>query len=257
MSCRSGLAAILALSAVLHAPATAAAEELLVFAAASLQDALGKAAQVYRMKAGVKVAASYAGSGTLARQIAQGAPADVFISANVRWMDYLEALGRIETGTRADLLRNRLVLIAPSNSAVQLSIAPRFPLAKALGDGWLAMADPDHVPAGLYGKAALERLGVWRSVGSRIARTDNVRGAVALVARGEAPLGIVYRTDVLALKSVRIVAAFPEATHPAIVYPGAVLANSKHKAQAREWLAFLRSAEGAAMFKQCGFGIVH
>lgn len=257
MSCRSGLAAILALSAVLHAPATAAAEELLVFAAASLQDALGEVTQVYRMKAGVKVAASYAGSSTLARQIAQGAPADVFISANIRWMDYLEALGRIEAGTRADLVGNRLVLIAPSTSAIQLTIAPRFPLAKALGDGWLAMADPDHVPAGLYGKAALETLGVWRSVGTRVARTDNVRGAVALVARGEAPLGIVYQTDVLALKSVRIVAAFPEDTHPAIVYPGAVMANSKHKAQAREWLGFLRSPEAAAVFKQYGFSMVH
>jgi len=242
--------------AVMHAPA-AMAEELLIFAAASLQDALGAAAQFYKRKTGVTVVASYAGSSTLARQIAQGAPADAFISANTRWMDYLEAAGRIEGGSRADLLRNRLVLIAPRSSPVQLSIAPRFPLAQALGEGWLAMADPDHVPAGLYGKAALETLGVWRSVAARIARTDNVRGAVALVARGEAPLGIVYRTDVLAVEHVRIVAEFPQDTHPAIVYPGAVIADSKHKARAREWLAFLRSTEAAAVFKQYGFAVLH
>jgi len=202
------------------------------------------------------VTISYAGSGALARQIEQGAPADVFISANVRWMDYLEERKRVATGSRVDLLRNRLVLIAPSPSLVRLTIAPNFPLAAALGRGRLAMADPDHVPAGLYGKAALEALGVWRSVAARVARTDNVRGAVALVARGEAALGIVYRTDVLTVRSVRIVAEFPESAHPAIVYPGAVLANSKRELRAREWLAFLRSVEAAAVFEQHGFTVV-
>lgn len=254
MTGRSRWLAVLALSALLHAPAVRA-EELLIFAAASLQDALGAAAQLYKRTTGVTVAVSYASSSALARQIAQGAPADVIISANARWMDYLEGLGRIERGSRADLLRNRLVLIAPSTAKVQLSIAPRFPLAQALGDGWLAMADPDHVPAGLYGKAALETLEVWRSVAQRVARTDNVRGAVALVARGEAPLGIVYRTDVLAVKRVRIVAEFPQDTHPAIVYPGAIVSTSKKKERARALLEFLRSVEADTVFKRHGFAM--
>lgn len=255
MSCRSGLLAIVALLALLHPP-TVAAQELLVFAAASLQDALNAASRHYQRRAGVGVTISYAGSSALARQIEQGAPADVFISANVRWMDYLEERKRLATGSRVDLLRNRLVLIAPSPSPVRLTIAPNFPLAAALGKGRLAMADPDHVPAGLYGKAALETLGVWRSVAARVARTDNVRGAVALVARGEAALGIVYRTDVLTVRSVRTVAEFPESVHPAIVYRGAVLANSKRELRAREWLAFLRSVEAAAVFEQYGFTVV-
>lgn len=233
--------------------ASGGAQELLVFAAASLKDGLDAAIVAYPGDAAI--VASYASSSTLARQIEQGAPADLFISANPQWMDHLEELGLIRDGTRADLLGNGLVLIAPAGSDLMLVVAPGFDLAGALGDGHLAMGDPDHVPAGIYGKAALESLGVWNAVASRVARADNVRAALALVARDEAPLGIVYSSDAVADPSVRVVDAFPEDSHPPIVYPIAVIAGSEHPAAAG-LIDFLRSAAAAPAFERFGFTLL-
>jgi molybdate transport system substrate-binding protein len=234
----------------------AQADELLIFAAASLKDALDAAIVEYTAaETGREVVASYASSSTLARQIEQGAPADVFISANPEWMDYLAERDLIRADSRADLLGNGLVLVAPADGAATLEIAPGFDLAGALGGGRLAMGDPDHVPAGLYGKAALENLGVWDSVASQVARADNVRAALALVARGEAPLGVVYRSDAAADPSVRTVAAFPEDSHPPIIYPVAVIAGSQHPGAAG--LAdFLRSPIASLVFERFGFTVL-
>ena len=187
------------------APASAQAEKLIVFAAASLKDALDEVNAAYQREKGQETATSYAASPTLAKQIEAAAPADVFISADLDWMDYLAKKNLIKPETRANLLGNRLVLIAPANSAAKLGIAPNFPLAQALGNGRLAIADPNGVPAGRYGKAALESLGVWSSVADRLAPAENVRATLALVSRGEAPLGIVYQTDAASSKSVKIV----------------------------------------------------
>jgi molybdate transport system substrate-binding protein len=234
--------------------ASAEAQELLVFAAASLKDALDAAIVEYTAETGRAVVASYASSSTLARQIEQGAPADLFISANPEWMDYLAERGLIRADSRADLLGNGLVLVAPKDSAVSVEIAPGFDLPGALVGGRLAMGDPDHVPAGTYGKAALESLGVWRAVAPAVIRADNVRAALALVARGEAPLGIVYRSDAVADTDVRVVAVFPPDSHPPIVYPFAVIAESKHPAAA-ELALFLRSESAAPLFERYGFSV--
>src|SRR5215475_6101268 len=176
-------------------PASAQDGKLVVFAAASLKDALDEVNAGYRREKGQETATSYAASSTLAKQIEAAAPADVFISADLDWMDYLAKKNLIKPETRANLLGNRLVLIAPVNSAAKLGIAPNFPLAQALGNGRLAIADPNGVPAGRYAKTALESLGVWSSVADRLAPAENVRATLALVSRGEAPLGIVYQTD--------------------------------------------------------------
>ena len=192
-------------------------QDHLMIAAASLTDALDAALAAYQSAGGGPVNAAYASSSTLARQIEQGAPADVFISANPEWRDYLAERTLIRRGSRADLLGNGLVLVAPRGDAVALEIAPGFDLLGALQGGRLAMADPDHVPAGTYGRAALESLGVWQAVAPHVARADTVRVALALVARGEAPLGVVYRSDALADATVRVVDAFPEGSHAPIV----------------------------------------
>ena len=230
--------------------AGAAAQELLVFAAASLKDALDAVIVEYPGEAAIT--ASYASSSVLARQIEQGAPADVFISANSEWMDYLAERDLIRADTRADLLGNGLVLVAPAASDVALEIAPGFDLVGALGGGRLAMGDPDHVPAGIYGKAALESLGVWHAVAPQVARADNVRAALALVARDEAPLGIVYRSDALAEPGVRVVDAFPEDSHPPIVYPIALVAGGQQPAAAG-LVDFLKSPAAAPLFERAGF----
>lgn len=195
---------------------------------------------------------SYAASPALARQIENGAPADVFISADQAWMDYLQKKDLIRTASRVDLLRNRIVLVAPADSAVRLRIEPEFPLAAALGKERLAMADPASVPAGRYGKAALESLGVWKGVEQRIAAAADVRAALLFVARGEAPLGIVYSTDAAVEPKVRIVDTFPESTHPPIVYPAALTAGSKSSA-AGAFLASLRTPPARAVFEKYGF----
>ncbi|MEP7061907.1 MAG: molybdate ABC transporter substrate-binding protein [Betaproteobacteria bacterium] len=231
-------------------PATAA--DVTVFAAASLKEAMDAQARQFEASTGSKVIVAYGGSNTLAKQVEGGAPADVFISADLDWMDYVEQRQLLAPGTRVTLLRNRLVLIAPASSTSALRIAPGFNLAAALGNDKLAMANPDSVPAGKYGRTALENLGAWPSVEKRVARAENVRAALALVSRGEAPFGIVYATDARADKSVRIVDTFPADSHPPIVYPAAVLATSKSPA-ARPLVDYLRSPAAAATWAQFGF----
>jgi molybdate transport system substrate-binding protein len=225
---------------------------LLVFAAASLADSLEEVDQAFSTQhPETVVKASYAASSTLAKQIEAGARAEVFVSADGEWMDYLAQRGLLRAGTRRDLLGNALVLIAPADSAVQLKIAPGFALAAALGGGRLAMADPDSVPAGLYGKAALTRLGVWDAVAAQLAPAESVRAALAYVTRGETPLGIVYRTDAEAQKRVRVVGVFPADSHPPIRYPVALTTSAGP--DATQYLAFLSGSEARAIFARHGF----
>jgi molybdate transport system substrate-binding protein len=226
--------------------------DVTIFAAASLRDGLDELAREYERQGRGKAVISYAGSPMLARQIEKGAPADLFISADTDWMDYMAVRGLIRIETRVNLLSNRLVLIAPADSRAQLTIGRGFPLASLLGDRRLAMADPDSVPAGKYGRAALDALGVWSEVAPKVARAENVRAALALVARGEAPFGIVYRTDALAEPRVRIVGEFPRSLHPEIVYPAAVVASSRSKI-AYDYLRYLRSHAALAVWQRHGF----
>ena len=232
------------------AAAPAAAQNLTVFAAASLKDALDEIVRDYAPTA--KAVVAYGASSMLAKQIENAAPADLFISADLDWMDYLEARKLINSRSRINLLRNRLILIAPAASRTTLDIKPGFALAAALGNDRLAMANPEAVPAGKYGKAALESLGVWQSVVAKIAPAENVRAALALVSRGEAPFGIVYRTDAIADKNVRIVGEFPDNSHSPIIYPAALVAVGKH-AQAQAFLDYLDSARARAIFAKYGF----
>jgi molybdate transport system substrate-binding protein len=225
-----------------------------VFAAVSLKEALDENVLQYRQRIREKVTVSYAASSALAQQIAQGAPADLFISADLDWMDHLAKLGLIKTGSRVNLLSNRLVLVAPADSKSAFTIGPRFPLGRLLGDRRLAMADPDYVPAGKYGRAALESLGVWAEVSAKIARGENVRAALAFVARGEAPFGIVYRTDALAERKVRVVGEFAASLHPPITYPAAILARS-NSTDVESFLAYLRSPLARAVWERHGFGV--
>ena len=234
------------------ASAAVCAQNLIVFAAASLKDALDQAVQSFERNTGNKVAVSYAASSVLAKQIENGAPASLFISADEDWMNYLAERKLINPASRINLLKNSLVLIAPADSAIQIKIVANFPLAEKLGSGRLAMADPAHVPAGIYGRAALQTLGVWTSVEKLIAPAENVRAALALVSRGETPLGIVYRTDALADGNVRIVAEFPANTHPPIIYQAALTASNV-RSEAAELLAFLNSAAGRSIFQKYGF----
>ena len=230
----------------------AQAQNVTVFAAASLKNALDEIDARYQARGGDKAAISYASSSALAKQVESGAPADIFISADLDWMDHVEKRSLIKAGTRTNLLRNEIVLIAPADSKASFTIGPKFPLAKLLGDGRLAMGDPDHVPAGKYGKAALEALEVWSSVANRIARAENVRAALNFVARGEAPFGVVYRTDAAAEKNVRIAGAFPGNTHPPIVYPAALLSGGKSPAADR-YFQFVKSTEAQSIFRKHGF----
>jgi molybdate transport system substrate-binding protein len=224
-----------------------------IFAATSLKEALDDLTTDYRKRSKERVTVSYAASSALAQQIARGAPADLFISADLDWMDYIEMKGLVKKGTRVNLLSNRLVLVAPADSKASFTIGPKFPLASLIGDRRLAMADPDYVPAGKYGRAALEKLGVWQEVSGRIARGENVRAALAFVARGEAPYGIVYRTDALAERGVRVIGEFAQDLHPPIVYPAAIVAGSR-SAEAAGLLAHLRSPAARAVWGRHGFG---
>jgi molybdate transport system substrate-binding protein len=226
----------------------------LVLAAASLQEALTDAATLWSTRKHTKPVLSFAASSALARQIEAGAPADLFISADEPWMDDVANKGLIRSGTRVSFLHNRLVLIAPAGSRVQLGIKLGFALKRALGNGRLAMADPEAVPAGKYGKAALTRLGVWAEIEPKVARAENVRAALALVERGAAPLGIVYFTDAKASARVRIVGIFPASTHPAITYPIAVLKTSRSP-DAEPFRRFLISRQGKAIFARYGFAV--
>jgi molybdate transport system substrate-binding protein len=237
------------------APVRAQQSDLLVFAAASLKNALDEINGLYEKQKGVKTKTSYASSPALAKQIEAGAPADVFISADLDWMDYVAQRHLIKPETRVNLLSNAIVLIAPASQAKPIAVAPNFPLAQALGAGRLAMADPASVPAGKYGKAALEKLHVWDSVSAKVAPAENVRAALLLVSRGETPLGIVYRTDAAADSGVKIVGTFPPDSHPPIVYPIAVTRVAPHSGAA-DYVAFLKSAAARPAFEKQGFALL-
>lgn len=240
------LAASLMASAAHAAPVT-------VFAAASLKNALDEVGAQYA-KSGGEARFSYAASSAIARQIEQGAPADVYVSADSDWMTYLAERKLIVAATRRDLLTNRLALIAPADSKVVLKIARGMPIARALGEGRLAVAGPD-VPAGKYAKASLSALGVWDGVSGKLAQAENVRTALQYVARGESPLGIVYDTDAKVEPKVRIVGLFPEGTHPKIVYPAAVVAASTNP-DAAKFLAYMSGPQAAVIFRKYGFTVL-
>jgi molybdate transport system substrate-binding protein len=249
----AGLGALALAAAPMLATAqnTTTAASVTVFAAASLKNALDDVGKAYAAKTGHSARFSYAASSAIARQIEARAPADVFISADGDWMDYLAQRKLIVAATRRDVLTNHLALIAPADSTVHIRIAKDMPLAAALGAGRLSIAGPD-VPAGKYGKASLTALNVWSSVEGKLAQAENVRSALAFVARGEAPLGIVYDTDAKVEPKVKIVGLFPENTHPKIVYPAAVVAYSSNP-EAAEFVGFLQSPEASAVFQHYGF----
>lgn len=231
-------------------PAVSNAPSTTVFAAASLTDSLKAVAEAYKARTGANVTLSFGASSTLARQIEQGAGADLFLSADSDWMDYLQKKGLIANASRRDLLGNQLVLVAAPGTAAPPKIAPRFDLAGALGDRRLALADPDSVPAGKYAKQALSALAVWDKVAPKLATAENVRVALEYVARGEAPYGIVYATDAKAA-AVRVVGVFPENSHAPIVYPAALTRNASPGAKA--FLDFLRGKDARAVFENSGF----
>ncbi len=258
MSIRLLLTACLALVTSLAAslPARAAEAPLTVFAAASLKESMDEAATAYRRDTGQDVRVSYAASSALARQIEQGAPADVFVSADLDWMDDLQSKGLVDVATRSELLGNTLVLIAPAGSAAKpLALAHGTDLQPLLGKrGRIALALVDSVPAGKYAKAAFESLGLWDGLAPRTAQAENVRAALLLVARGETPLGVVYGSDAKAEPRVRVLATFPEGSHPPIVYPVAKVKASAHP-QAAAFVRWLHTPEAAAIFRGHGFSV--
>ncbi|MEI7598350.1 MAG: molybdate ABC transporter substrate-binding protein [Aestuariivirga sp.] len=251
---RTFATALLAAAVLLPAPAIAA-EKVAVFAAASLKNALDEASAAWTAAAGKETTISYAASSALAKQIEGGAPADVFISADLDWMKYLSDKKLIAEGSQVNLLGNTLVLVAPADSKAEIVIAPGFDLAGVLNGGKLAVGDVKAVPAGKYAKAALEKLGVWPQVEGSLAQAENVRAALKLVATAEAPAGIVYQTDASAEKKVKVLGTFPEDTHPKIIYPAALVAASKN-ADAAEFLAFLQTPAALGIFKAHGFVIL-
>ncbi len=233
----------------------ASAKGVLVFAAASTTDAVNEIVSLFvaEGQGHGKVSVSFASSSTLAKQIANGAPADVYISANPAWMDYLATKKAIDTGSRINLLNNQLVLIAPYESKLSITVKPGFRLAEALGGGRLALGDPAHVPAGIYAKEALTRLGVWQKLAAKVARTQDVRAALALVERGEAAAGVVYATDARIDPKVRVVATFPATSHSRIIYPAAMVAG-RAKDEVVRFFNFLKSPKADAVFRRYGFG---
>ncbi|MEN3931238.1 molybdate ABC transporter substrate-binding protein [Microvirga sp. W0021] len=255
-------------------------EKIVVFAAASMKNALDSANSLWKQREGSDVTVSYAASSTLARQIESGAPADVFISADIDWMDYLLKSNKIKPQSVTQLLGNRLVLIAPQAANLQptelkssldifrllltshkasnmpaVTPKPGFDISRLLDGKRIAMASPDSVPAGKYGKAAFEKLGLWKDVAPRVAPADNVRAALLLVARGEAVLGVVYQTDATAEKNVSIVSTFPEDSHPAIIYQAGIIASSQHSA-AQKYIEFLKSEDVRSRFEAEGFKVL-
>jgi molybdate transport system substrate-binding protein len=236
--------------------ASAQTKDIVVFAAASLKNALDEVSAAWTKETGKRAVISYAASNALAKQIEAGAPADLFFSADLDWMDYGASKGLIKPDSRVSLLGNSLVLIAPKGSALQVELTPGLDLASVLGSNRLAMGHVDAVPAGRYGKAALEHLGAWAGVKDRIAQTENVRAALLLVSRGEAPLGIVYKTDASSDPNVRIVATFPEDSHPPITYPVALTKESTNP-EAASFLAFLRSDKAKPLFETQGFTLLN
>lgn len=252
---RRGILVLAATMAFWPVTASAQSKAIVVFAAASLKNALDEAATAWAKDTGKPMPKiSYAATSALARQIEQGAPAEIFFSADLDWMNHVAGKNLIKPETRVNLLGNEIVLIAPRDSRTTAKLEGTS-LAKALGDGRLAMANVDAVPAGKYGKAALEKLGAWDAVKSKVAQAENVRAALRLVARGEAPLGIVYSTDAAAEPGVRIVAPFPDGSHPPIIYPVALLRDSK-SADARLFLDYLRGAKARQAFEKQGFSVL-
>lgn len=256
MSGRRGIgpwvAAAIGGAAMLTAPGAVAEGNVTVFAAASLKNALDAISTACEAEVGEKATISYAASSALAKQIEQGAPADLFMSADLDWMNYLSDKNLIRKETETQLLGNSIVLVAPADSSAAAEIAPNFDLAGLLGDGRLAMANVDSVPAGKYGKAALEKLGVWGSVAGKVAQAENVRAALALVSTGEAPLGIVYKTDAAADPKIKVVGIFPGASHPPIIYPVAQTTESKDD-DTPAFLKCLQSAKAKELFEKQGF----
>jgi molybdate transport system substrate-binding protein len=252
LSINRRIAFLIGFMAVLPVAATGQpAAPVTVFAAASLTDSLKMVAEAYKTKTGATVTLSFGASSTLARQIEQGARADLFLSADSDWMDYLQKKDLIAERTRKNLLGNRLVLVASADARPVPRIAPNFDLAGALGGARLALADPASVPAGKYAKAALTSLGVWDSVSAKVALAENVRVALEYVARGEAPYGIVYATDAKIAPNVRVAGIFPETSHPPIVYPAALTRTASPGAKA--FLNFLGGAQARAIFAKAGF----
>lgn len=239
----------------LAAPA-AAVETLTVFAAASMRNALDAVNAAVTKATAIRVTASYASSSALAKQIGQGAPADVYISANARWMDYLQDRNLVAPGSRVDLLGNSLVLIAPQSSRLdRVEIGRDFDIATLVGDGRIAVANTKAVPAGIYAKAALQSLGAWQAVEPKVAQAENVRATLAYVARGEAPVGIVYATDARVEPKVKIIGKFPASSHPPIIYPVAAIGAKQGKAVAR-YLHFLQTPAAKAIFERYGFSFL-
>jgi molybdate transport system substrate-binding protein len=252
---RSSIAAVVLTVLTTLGPVREAwADDVVVFAAASLKNALDDASHAFS-GAGASVKISYAASSQLAKQIESGAPADIFISADLAWMDYVQKRNLIQPATRKNLLENQLVLVAPADSNVKVDIKPDFDLVGLLNGGRLAMADPASVPAGKYGKAALQKLGVWDAVQPHVAGAENVRAALLFVDRKETPLGIVYATDAASDPKVKVVGAFPEDTHPPIIYPAALTAASKNP-DAAKFLQFLESPAARPAFEQQGFTVL-
>ncbi len=241
---------VLALAGCDAAPDKAGEDAPLVLAASSMQEALTEAADTWADEGHAKPVISFAATSALARQIESGVHADIFLSADRDWMDRVEAAGKIRPASRTNVAANALVLVAPAQGPAAVPLTSEG-IATALGDGRIAMADPDAVPAGKYGKAAFEHLGLWAKVQPRIARAENVRAALALVERGAAPLGVVYATDARASRKVRVVATFPASSHPPIVYPVALLNGASDDAQA--FVRFLASAAGQRIFARYGF----
>jgi len=236
-------------------PAAAQERTITVFAAASMKNALDDVNAAYFKQNGIKVVASYAASSTLMKQIEQGAPADVFVSADLDWMDYGAQKNLIKVDTRMNLLGNKLVLVAPKESKIaEVTIGPGFDLARLAGDGRITTGDVKAVPVGKYAKAALEKLGAWDAAAPKFAMAESVRAALALVARGEAALGIVYETDAKVEPGVKIVGVFPADSHPAIIYP--VAATVTAKPDAASYLAFLRTTAAKKTFEQYGFTVL-
>ena len=235
--------------------AATSAKTFINFAAASMKNALDDVDAAYAAKSGNKVTASYAASSALAKQLEQGAPADVFISADTAWMDYAIKNKSVNPATRIDLLGNSIVLIAPKDSKIShVDIKQGFDLAKLVGDGKITTGDVKAVPVGKYAKAALEKLGAWQAVEPKMAMAENVRAALALVSRGEAVLGIVYSTDAKVEPGVKIVGTFPADSHPPIIYP--VAATSTAKPDATGYLAFLKTPAAKAIFEKYGFSFL-
>jgi molybdenum ABC transporter, periplasmic molybdate-binding protein len=245
-----GAAAALALT---FGAATASAADVTVFAAASTTNAVNEIGELFKAKTGNGIKPSYASSSTLAKQIEQGAPAQIFLSADLKWADYLSERKLLAADSRTNLLGNTLVLIAPADSATAaVQIGKDTDLVKLLGDGRLSTGDPDHVPVGIYARQALENMGQWKALEPKLARAESVRAALALVERGEAPLGIVYSTDAAVAKKVKVIGTFPESLHDTIIYPVGLVAGQESP-EAKDFLAFLKSNEAKGVFAKYGF----